>query len=245
MKFDLILLAVAAAFGFYGFYTGAMAQLKNALGMLAAYFGARPLAALLTPRAAPQMGLAPPIVNLILSGFLFCALYSLTSWLVRKALVKMFPDSSLGRADRVVGFLTGTGKGVLVIYAALSFYVFFEKPMAQAFGAPPPAVRESACVELARQHDLLHVIPVPALKKLEKLVAAARNPEAAEALAATPELKRLLDDPQLKAALQNDELTRGLMSGDLSALKDAPSLQALLKDPKFSLPTDGPDAEPR
>ena len=243
MILDLIFLGVVLAFGFLGLRSGALKQLKHALGMLAAYLGARPLAAYLTPSAAPELGLSPFVVNVLLSIVLFCVLYSLTSWIARRLLAKIFPNRQNGTGDRAFGFVAGTTTGLVLLYALLSFLLFLEKPLTRAFGAPPPAVSGSVCVDFVRRHDLFTVVPVPAVTAIEKLIEAAKNPEAANALLQKdPEIRRLLDDPQLKAMLQDDDLGRELKAGNFSALKNDPHLEALLKNSKLLVP---PADEPR
>jgi uncharacterized membrane protein required for colicin V production len=230
MTIDLLLLCAVLAFGFFGMEAGAIAQLANGLGLLLAYAASRPVATLATPYAAPDLGLSPHVVNVVLSGLFFFVFFSLGSWLVRRALQKAFPESRNGRGDRAFGFLLGAGKGALILYAAASFYVFFEKPLTKAFGAPPPAVRNSEALKLARKHDLLNAVRVPALAKVEKLIAAGKTPGGAGAL--PPELQQLLADPKLKSALQDGSLANILNSGDLSALQNDPRLAGLLANSK-------------
>ncbi len=242
MTLDLVLAGLVLVFGLFGLRSGAIRQLAHGLGLVAACLGARPLAARLTPAAAPPLGLSPAIVNVLLSALLFCALYALASWAIHRLLANLLPNRQNGSGDKAFGFLLGAGKGGLLLYAALSLLVFFEKP-----GVPlPPALRGSAAVAFARRRDLFNAVPGPGLAKLETLLAAARNAGGgAGALADQPELRRLLDDPQLKAALQDDALARALKSGDLSALKNDPRLAPLLKDPQFALPAGGPGGESR
>jgi uncharacterized membrane protein required for colicin V production len=234
MTIDLILAGLVLVYGFFGLQSGAIRQLTHWLGLLVAYALARPAAARATPYAAADLGVSPHIVNVLLSGFFFFVFYALGSWLVGRAFLKAFPDRQNGRGDRTFGFVMGAAKGAVLLYALVSVYVFFEKPLTKAFGAPPPAVRNSFALELARRHDLFNAVHVPALAKFEKLLAAAKNPDGAGALAGQPELQQLLSDPKLKAVLQDGSLARALQSGDLSALKNDPRFSALLNDPKFA-----------
>jgi uncharacterized membrane protein required for colicin V production len=242
MTIDLLLIGCAVAFGVLGGVSGAIKQLTNGLGMIAAYLGARPLAKLLTLLAPPN--LPPAVVNVLLSAALFILLYALAAWAARRLFARLLPNRQNGPGDRAFGFLLGAGKAAFVLYAALSLALFFEVPLTKALGAPPPAIRDSACVAFTRRHDLFRAVPVPALAKIQTLIDATKNPGSAKALMDDPDLRRFLDDPQLKAALQDDSLARALKSGDMSALKDDPRLQTLLKDPKFALPT-APADEPR
>jgi uncharacterized membrane protein required for colicin V production len=243
MKFDLLLVGVVALFGFFGFHSGAINQLRHWVGLILAALADRPLAARLTPYAAPQIGLSPKIVNIILSALLFGVLYMIGAAAARKALLKLFPGRLDGRGDRAIGLGLGAAKGAALLFVLLSFLIFFEKPLTRAFGAPPAPVRDSRAVALVRRHDLFDAVHVPALAKIEKLIEAAKGPGGPQGLANEPELRRLLDDPQLKAVLQDGELSQALKSGDLSALKNDPRLRALLNDPRIAAPP--PDAPPR
>jgi hypothetical protein len=153
-----------------------------------------------------------------------------------RLLSKLFPDRQGGRGDRAFGFALGAGKGAVLVFAALSLLLFFEKPLTQALGAPPPSVRKSRIVAFTRRHDLFEAVPVPALAGLQKLIDAAKSPGGMRGLENQPELRRLLDDPRLRAALQDDALSQALKSGDLSSLRNDPRLKALLDDPRLAAP---------
>jgi membrane protein required for colicin V production len=236
MNFDLLLAGVVALLGLIGLFSGAISQLRHWLGLILAALAARPLAARLTPFAAPRLGFPPAVVNVVLSSLLFLLLYLIGTAAARALLAKLFPDRQDGRADRALGFVLGAAKGAAMVFVLLSFLVFFEKPLTTAFGAPPPPVRESRAVAFARRHDLFDAVPVPALAKLEKLIEAAKDPGAVRNLGNEPELRKLLDNPQLKAALQDGALSQALKSGDFSALKNDPNLRALLNDPRLAAP---------
>jgi membrane protein required for colicin V production len=239
MKLDLLVAGVVALFGLLGLFSGAINQLRHWAGLILAALAARPLAARLTPLAAPPLGLSPMIVNVALSAALCVVLYLIGMLAARAVLLKLFPGSQNGRGDRELGFALGAAKGGAIVFALLSLLVFFEKPLTKAFGAPPAAVRESRVVALVRRKDLLHAVNVPALAKVEKLAEAAKDPSKLKDLQNDPDLRRLLDDPRLKAALQNDELAQALKSGDLSSLQNDPRLKALLDDPRLASPSSG------
>ena len=234
MTLDLALLALVALFGLMGLASGAIKQITRWAGLILGGLAARPLAARLTPLAAPRLSLPPVAANALLSAVLFLLLYMLLSWTVHRLLRTAFGERENGRGDKAFGFLLGAGKGAVLLYALLSLLIFFEKPLTAALGAPPAAAGGSAAVALARRHDLFNAVPVPALAQIQKLIEAAKNPAALSAFAGQPDLQGLLADPQLKAMLQNDALATALKSGDLSALKNDPRFQALLKDPRLA-----------
>jgi uncharacterized membrane protein required for colicin V production len=239
MKFDLLLAGLVALFGLFGLYSGALSQLRHWLSLIFAAIAARPLAARLAPYAAPQFGLSPKVVEVVLSGFLFVMLFLIASLLVRLLLLKAFPGRQGGRGDSALGFGLGAAKGAFLLFALLSVLIFFEKPLTDKYGLPPAPFRESRAVALVRRHDLFDAVPIPALAKIEKLMEAAKSPSGPQGLANDPDMRKLLDDPQLKAALQDGALSQALKSGDFSALKNDPRLRALLDDPRFKALTSG------
>jgi membrane protein required for colicin V production len=239
MKFDLLLAGVVALFGLFGLASGAISQLRHWAGLILAALAARPLSARLTPYAAPRLGFPPAAVNVALSVLLFFVLYVLAAAAARGAMRRFFPGAQNGPGDRAFGFALGAAKGAALLFVLLSLLIYFENPLTKAFGAPPELVRGSRAVALARRHDLFDAVPAPVLKKVEDLIAAAKDPKGLKALEDRPELRRLLDDPQLKAALQGGELSQALRSGDLSALKNDPRLKALLDDPRLAAPAAG------
>ena len=64
MTLDLWILAALGLFAAIGFYTGAIQQLSHWIGILVAYFCAKPAAALLAPVLAKRMGWPPGLARL-------------------------------------------------------------------------------------------------------------------------------------------------------------------------------------
>lgn len=234
MTLDLAFAGIVAFFGLLGAFSGALKQLRHWLGLIAAALAARPLAARLTPYAAPRLGLSPSVANVALSALSFVLLLVAGTLAAGAALRGLFPDRQGGRGDRAFGFVLGAAKGAALLFVLLSLLVYFERPLTRALGAPPAAWSSSRAVAFARRRDLFDAVPVPALAMVQKLIDAARSPAGLKSLEDRPELRRLLDDPRLKAALQDGELSRALKSGNLSALRSNPRLKALLDDPRFA-----------
>jgi uncharacterized membrane protein required for colicin V production len=232
MAIDLVLAALVVVFGLFGLRSGAIRQLTHWAGLACGYFASGPLAALATRPLAPRLGLPPAAVRVVLSGFFFCALALIAGALVHRVLGGARGERENGPADRAGGFVLGTAKGTALLFALISGLLFFEKPLTDALGKPPAAVADSAAVGFVRRHNVFDVIPAPAAARLEKLLAAARDPKSAAAFAQDPQFKALLDNPALKAALQDKTLVSALESGDLSALKKDPRFAALFNDPR-------------
>jgi uncharacterized membrane protein required for colicin V production len=231
---DLGLLAALGVFALLGYRSGAIRQLTHWAGLAVGVLAAGPASARLTPLLAPRVGVPASITRVLLSSILFTALGGVGAWLVHALLSKLAGDRENGPGDRAFGLVLGAGKGAALLFIALSLLLFFEKPLAKAFGPPPPAVASSAAVGFVRRHGLFESAPGPAVAKLERLLAAVRDPQAARALAKDPEFQSLLDDRSLQSTLKDEELANSVLSGDLSVLKKDPRLAALLKDPRLT-----------
>lgn len=212
MPLDLALLAVVAVFSLHGYLTGAIGQLSHWAGLVAAYLASRPLAAALAPKLAPAVGLSAAAVQVLLSTVGFTVLYAVVTLIIHGALKALAGGREKNVPDRFVGLALGGGKAAALLFVLLSAALWFEKPLVQALGKPPKAVQESKAAGWTREHNLFKNIKLPALSKVEKLLAAAQDPSRLD----DPELKKLMNDPRIKAALE---------SKDFAGLKD--TLEAL------------------
>ncbi|HAH05714.1 MAG TPA: hypothetical protein DCM05_04175 [Elusimicrobia bacterium] len=217
MPLDLVLLAAVAVFSVHGYLTGAISQLSHWAGLIAAYFASRPLAAILAPKLAPSTGLSPGAVQVLLSTVGFTVLYAGVTLVVHGVLKTLAGGREKNAPDRFIGLALGGGKTAALLFVLLSAVLFFEKPLVKALGRKPEALKDSRAAEFVRSHNLFKNVKLPALSRLEKLMAAAQDPSKLD----DPELKKLMADPRIKAVLE---------SGDMAALRKDPRLKALLKD---------------
>ncbi len=236
MVLDLGFAAVVLVIGLLGVRSGAIRQLSHWGALVCAYFLSGPLSAWATPAVAARLGFSATLVKYGLSALFFCALSLGANMLVHRVLGGAHGEREGGRADRVGGFVLGAGKGAALAYALLCGLLSFEAPLAKALGHPPAAVERSAAVSFARRHNLFASVAVPAIAKLEKMAAAAKDPEAARALGQDPQFKALLEDPALKSAVGDPALLKALETGDVSGLKNDPRFKALLDDPRLGEP---------
>ncbi|NNN04670.1 MAG: CvpA family protein [Elusimicrobia bacterium] len=237
MSLDLGVLALLGFFALSGYQSGAIRQLAHAAGLVVGWFASGPAAAFLTPLLAPRLGLPAAAVRVVLTGLLFGILGGFGAALVHALLAKLAGKRADGRVDDAIGLVLGVGKGGALVFVALSILLFFEKPLIRIYGPPPPSIATSETVALVRRHGLFQVVSLPAVAKLERLLAALRDPASARALLSkNPRLHALLADPRLRAVLQNESNARTLLSGDAAALQNNPQLSALLHDPRLSDP---------
>lgn len=236
MTLDLGILSVVILSGLMGAMSGALKQAASLIGLVFACLAFRPLAAVLTPMLAERLGYPPAAVKVGLSMVLFSVLFGVGTLASRAVLKKLAGDREKSRADRAIGFALGAGKAGAIAFVLLSAVLFFEKAMAEAMGETPFKMEGSRIADLARRHNLFDSIRLPALDKLRKLAAAAKDPKAAEELMNDPKVKKLLEDPNLKALLQDPATAKALQSGDLSTLLKDPRLAAFLKDSGIAEP---------
>lgn len=234
MNLDLCLLGIVVVSGVLGVFSGAIKQLAHWAGLALAYLAASPLAARLTPWAAPRLGVPAAGVKIGATILGFFALYAVTGALLQVVFKAVAGTGQKGRWDRVGGFALGLGRGALIVYLPVAAALTLEAPIAKALGRSPDAFETSAVFGLVRRHNLFKSVDLPALAKVEKLAQAVRDPQAARALLGDSRLQDLLKDANLKAALKDDALLKALESGDLSSLRKDPRISALLKDPRIA-----------
>jgi uncharacterized membrane protein required for colicin V production len=234
MALDLGLAVVVLVIGLLGLRSGAIRQLSHWAALICAYLLSGPLAVWATPAVATRLGFSPSLVKFGLSALFFLALSITANMAVHRVLGGSHGEREGGRPDRFFGFILGTGKGAVFAYALLCGLLSFEGPLTRAFGRPPASFDGSNAVAFARAHNLFASIAVPAIARLEKLAAAAKDPEAARALGQDAQFKALLDDPALKAAVGDPALLKALETGDVSGLKNDPRFKALLDDPRLN-----------
>ena len=234
MKLDWIILGVVALFGTLGLVSGAVKQLSHWAGLVLGCCAARPLAAALTPLAAARLGWPPILLNVILSCSLFVALSALGALIAHFFFARIFGEHERGPVNRALGLVLGAGKAAAAIFVALSALLFFEKPFAQAAGAFDSQTKDSKTVAFVRSHNLFASLHLPALSGLQKMLAAQKDPRAAQALLQDPGVKALMDDPRLRDVLMDESLRKNLESGDAAALLDSAKLKELLNDPDLA-----------
>ena len=170
----------------------------------------------------------------MLSCLLFALLSAIGAIVTHFLFARLFQDHENGPVNRALGFVLGAGKATAGIFVALSALLFFEKPLTQAVGTFDSQTKDSAAVAFVRSHNLFAALHLPALSGIQKMLAAQKDPHAAQALLNDPHLKALMDDPQLKAVLTDPSVRKALASGDTAALLGSAKLKELLNDPDLA-----------
>jgi uncharacterized membrane protein required for colicin V production len=234
MKIDMMILGVMALFGIIGLLSGAIRQLSHWAGLALGYFAAKPLASALTPLAGKRLDWPPVLLNVLLSCILFVLLSAAGAAAAHFLFARLVQGREGGPANRALGFVLGAGKAAAGIFVALSALLFLERPFAEASDAFGAQTKDSAAVAFVRSHNLFASLHLPALAGIQKMLAAQKDPRAAQSLSNDPSLKALLDDPRLKAVLMDPGLKKALTSGDAAAMLGSAKLKDLLNDPDLA-----------
>jgi len=184
MTLDLWILAALGLFAAIGFYTGAIQQFSHWIGIIVAYFGAKPLAALLAPGLAARMGWPPPLTAIGLSALAMPVLLICATLISRMILNAIIPGEQRNKPDRIAGLFLGAGKAGAIAWAALSVVLAFEEPLAKHFPRAEDALNASSAAAFTRRHGLFESGSPTALEKLRALAAMREDPKLAKKIKA-------------------------------------------------------------
>jgi uncharacterized membrane protein required for colicin V production len=224
MNLDLWILAALGLFAAIGFYTGAIQQFSHWIGLLAAYFCAKPIAALLAPVLAERMGWPPALTAVGLSVVFLPVILVITTLIARWILNAIIPGKQRNTPDRIAGIFLGAGKVGVIVWVALAAVLAFEGPLVKQIPGAEAVLDASSAAAFTRKHSLFDLASPSALDKFRALAAARNDPKMAQALLNDPALSSMLNDPALKQAFEK---------GDASALLENPQVKKMLADPEL------------
>lgn len=170
MSLDLWILAAMGLFGALGYRSGAIQQLSHWIGIAAALLFAKPLAAALAPVLAARMGWPPALTAVGLSAVSMPVALLAATLVSRMILNAVIPGDQRNKPDRLAGIVLGAGKAGVIIWAALSMAIPFERSAAFPARAAE-ALSASEAARFVREHGLFAVAPLeigPLKKTLER-----------------------------------------------------------------------------
>jgi len=224
MNLDLWILAALGLFAAIGFYTGAIQQVSHWIGIVAAYFCAKPIAALLAPVIAERMGWPPALVAVGLSAVSMPVVLIVVTLVARGIINAIIPGKQRNLPDRAAGIFLGAGKAGVIAWVALAAVLAFEEPLVKQFPGAEASLNASSAAAFTRKHSLFGPALPSVLSKFRAVAAMRDDPKLAEALRDDPALRSMFSDPALKQALEK---------GDVSALLGNPQVKKLLADPEL------------
>jgi membrane protein required for colicin V production len=241
MLIDLLVVAILVFLAVRGRTTGTITQVGQWAGLMLGRAVAKPLALILTLMLLKDLGFPAASIRVFISGLCFYTFYILGSMIARHFLKRSIGHHTNSRKDQVGGMLLGVAKGVVAIHFTLSVVLFFERPIAKALEI---SLDRSLVVAFVRPRNVFATASRPTLTRLNKLLEATRDPEAAKQLADDPALAAMLDDPAVLAALTDERLGAAVEKRDWAILQEDPRVSALLRDPRITGPlTDPLDAD--
>ncbi|MDE2489841.1 MAG: CvpA family protein, partial [Elusimicrobia bacterium] len=143
MSLDLWILAGLALFGALGFFTGAIRQISHWIGLAAAYFLSKPLAARAAPPLAAREGWPPHATAVGLAALLMPVLLVAAGLGSRALIDALVPGKERNVPDRVAGLALGAGKAAALAWLALSVVLPFQAPLARRWPAAGAALDAS------------------------------------------------------------------------------------------------------
>lgn len=233
-RIDLTVLLFALLIGLIGFFSGAIRQIANLLGLLAAYFAARPLGAKISPILAEMTGL--PLFFLTLASCLlaFFVVYGLAYLLMRMVLKRCLPDGERGIVNRVFGLAIGIAKASLIAFVLLSGLVLIESAVATLWERFAEETRISRAYDFARKNSLFaRLAQFETLQTVIQASGSRDNPRtiaALEQLAGDSRLTALAKDPRISSIALDPAIQKALTHGNYAALFSNEKILGVLND---------------
>ena len=233
-RIDLAVLLFALLIGLIGFFSGAIRQIANILGLLAAYFAARPLGAKISPLFAEMTGLPLFFVTLASCLLAFFAVYGLTYLLMRMVLKRCLPDGERGIVNRIGGLAVGIAKAGLLAFVLLSGLVLIESAVSTLWDRFAEETRISRAYDFARRNSLFaRLTQFETLQTVIQASGSRDNPRtiaALEQLASDPRLTALAKDSRISSIALDPAIQKALAHGNYAALFANEKILGVLND---------------
>lgn len=173
MKIDLSILTFVGLVALHGYHLGAVKQISHWIGLLTAYFGAKPAAALWGPGLAARLGWPVGATTSALHVALLPGLFLAACMASRLILDVIEPGEEQGPLDQGLGALVGALKGVAISFVLLCWAVAWQKPLAEMHVDLAAQGADSHCLAFARSHNVF--AGVAAARPAGRLAATSRG----------------------------------------------------------------------
>lgn len=236
-RIDLAVLIFALLIGLFGFFSGAIRQIANILGLLAAYAAARPLGAKISPLLAEMTGLSLFFLTLASCLVAFFAVYGLTYLAMRMLLKRCLPDGEQGIVNRLGGLAIGAAKAGIIAFVVLSGMVLIEGAMAAIWSRFPEEARISRAYAFARQNSLFaRLTQFETLQTVIRASGSRSDPgtlDALSQLADDSQLAALARDPRISSIALDPAIQKAIAQGNYAALFANEKILGVLDDPEL------------
>jgi uncharacterized membrane protein required for colicin V production len=241
MTLDLIFFSFVGIFALIGYFSGFWMQLMRLGALVGAYLLAGVIGKPLGPALGRAIGIPSLLGQILASGLAFFLLYTIFStvgWSIlrrrrRKREQKEESFSSRREWDRILGVVLGGAKTFLVLFVMLCALVLVEKPLVKALKKSPKWLADSSIADLARNHNILSGLHLPAVGNVMALGKVSSDPGFREKVMQDPKVRQLLEHPKIKALADDRALVEASRRNDIAAVLANPRLNAVLDDPEI------------
>lgn len=236
MTLDLVILGLAAIFALWGFFSGAARQIAALIAGVLAWLAASPAGQFFGPIFSKRLATSAfaGVVLATLASFVIVLIVVqvVATLVIRRILAGRDPSSRT--LDRLLGFVLGGGKVLIVVYVALCAMSFFEQNvqiMGKRLAFTP---KDSQLMELVRRYNLLEQVQFSGAHDLVKVAGLSKDPKAQQRLKDNADFAALTKDPRFSKVLNTAAMQRALETGDIRGLLGSNEVVELIQDPTAS-----------
>ena len=237
---DILILGLAGIFALIGFFTGFWMQLMRLGALVTAYVCAGLAGKPLGPVLARGLDLPMLLGRILATGLAFFLLYTVLSaigWIYlkrrRKRREREEGEYGLRKDEKIFGALLGGAKSFLFLFVLLCAVVLVEKPLEKALGKKPRLLQNSHVADLARNHNILSGLHLPAVANVAALSRVSTDPAFRDRLAQDPKVQQLVQHPKIKHLAGDRALVEASRQNNIAAILSNPRLNAALEDPEI------------
>jgi membrane protein required for colicin V production len=233
---DLVILGLALVFALWGFFSGAARQIAALIAGVLAWVAASPAGQFFGPVFAKHLATSAfvGVVLATLAAFVvvLIAVQVVATLVIRRLLAGRDPNSRT--LDRLLGFVLGGGKVLIVVYVALCAMSFLEQNVSIMGKRLAFTPKDSQLMGLVRRYNLLEQQQFSGAHDLVKVAGLAKDPKAQQRLKDNPDFAALAKDPRFAKALNTAGMQRALETGDIRGLLGSNEVVELIQDPTAS-----------
>lgn len=233
MTLDLVILGLALAFALWGFFSGAARQIAALIAGVVAWLAAGPVGQFYGPVFAKHLATSAfvGVVLATLAAFVvvLIAVQVVATLLIRRLLAGKDPNSRT--LDRMLGFVLGGGKVLVVVYVALCAMSFLEQNVSIMGRKLAFTPKDSQLMVFVRKYNLLEQQQFSGAHDLMRVAQLSKDPKAQQRLKDSADFAALSKDPRFGRVLNTAAMQRALETGDIRGLIGNNEVIELIQDP--------------
>ena len=234
MYIDILFLALVGLLLVLGLISGFLSQILKIIALVAASLLASPL----SPYARGLLAnwvevdtLFGDVLSLIVA-WIGCYLVLVVAG---KILIRLIRGSStsLKSLDRILGGLLGGFKGALIVYLLVCVVLFFGKPLEQVVPAEYLDLKDSRVAAFAKEFNVVSLLDLPDVDKLQELAAGFENDEKRKALLNDPGIRKIQQNPAFQNLIEDPEFKQALAGENIPEILQNKSFRDAINDPEI------------